>query len=307
MAARLMLFLAVLSGGLTIYLIWRWCCLVFSGERLAEYRLRRHGLQGAGGAGAGKGIGNASSGGNVGGGGGGSSGRADGPASPASGGGGFLVAGIRRLPARWSMGEERRRGGRSPFTARLGKLFYGKKRQKLLEGQIVEALTLISSSLKAGYSFIQSMEMVAREIPPPLGQEFAQTLHEMSLGATVDDALQEMSRRAAMDDLDLVVTAVLIQRQVGGNLTEVLDNIALTIRERIRIRGEIKTLTAQGRISGWIIGLLPIFIAGAILLINPGYISPLFRHPFGILAICLGLLGQVLGILVIRKIVDIEV
>lgn len=182
-----------------------------------------------------------------------------------------------------------------------------KRRQAVLSGQIVDALTVISASLKAGYSFVQAMETTSHEIMPPLGEEFALALHEMSLGATVEDSLQEMVDRCGVEDLGLIVTAVLVQRQVGGNLAEVLDTIAHTVRERIRIRGEIRALTAQGRISGWIVGSLPIALCGMVGVINPSYMSLLFRHPLGLLMVGLGICGQIIGVVMVRKIIDIEV
>jgi len=219
---------------------------------------------------------------------------------------GDVVASVRRLPAASVTGRQ------SSFTRMfpLMRILAGieeQKRRKALEGQIIDALTLMSSSLKAGYSFLQAMELAAKECPPPLGEEFRITLHEMSLGASVEDSLQELGRRAGVDDLDMVLTAVIIQRQVGGNLAEVLDTIAGTIRERIRIRGEIKTLTAQGRISGWIVGALPLAILMFVSLLNPGYMQPMFRSPFGLFFIGMGLCGQVIGALMIKKIINIEV
>jgi tight adherence protein B len=213
-----------------------------------------------------------------------------------------LVESVRRV-AKSAVAKPRIAGTRGGFLAH----FRRKKRLEAFTKQIVDALTLISSSLKAGYSFIQSMEVVAQEVPAPLGEEFSLAMHEMSLGATVEESLEEMVQRVGSDDLALVVTAVLVQRQTGGNLAEVLDNIAETIRERIRIRGEIRTLTAQGRISGWIVGLLPVGLGAAVSAINPSYMSVLFRHPLGLLFLLLGACGQVIGVLVIRKIVQIEV
>lgn len=176
-----------------------------------------------------------------------------------------------------------------------------------LNGQIADALVLMSNSLKAGYSFLQAMEMVAREMPPPISREFSRALSEMSLGIRMEAALEAMGKRASSDDLDLVITAVLIQRQVGGNLSEVLDIIAETIRERVRIQGEIRTLTAQGRISGIIISLLPIAIGAFMFMISPDYIATLVRHPLGQVMLGVGVAGQVLGAIIIRKVVQIEV
>lgn len=215
------------------------------------------------------------------------------------------VASARRVAAPVGAGADapKKKGPLAAIFAKAKK----NKRKKAIEGQIIDALTLMSSSLKAGYSFLQATEMAAREVPPPLGEEFGRTLHEMSMGRPVDDSLNELAQRTGVEDLDLVVTAVIIQRQVGGNLAEVLDTIAHTIRERIRIRGEIKTLTAQGRISGLIIGALPLAILLFITLINPGYIVPLFQNPIGLLFIGMGVSGQVIGMMLIRKIINIEV
>jgi tight adherence protein B len=173
--------------------------------------------------------------------------------------------------------------------------------------QIADALVLTANSLKAGYSFLQAMEITSREMQPPISTEFARALKEMNLGVPTEAALEATAERVGSDDLDLVVTAVIIQRQVGGNLARILETIAETIRERVRIKGEIKTLTAQGRISGLIITLLPVGIGLFILSVNPGYLKTLFIHPLGKLMLGLGFVGQILGMLIIRKIVNIEV
>ncbi|MBP2645472.1 MAG: Type secretion system domain protein [Firmicutes bacterium] len=180
-------------------------------------------------------------------------------------------------------------------------------RVKAFNSELGDALTLIANSLRTGYSFLQSLEMVAREMPPPISEEFARTLKEMNLGVTTEEALNNLARRITSDDLDLVITAVLIQRQVGGNLAEVLDNISGTIRARIKIKGEIKTLTAQGRISGLIICALPVVLGFMLYWINPGYVSLLFQHPLGILLLGVAVLSEFIGIFAISKIVNIEV
>ena len=181
------------------------------------------------------------------------------------------------------------------------------KRMKAFNSQLGDALILIANSLRTGYSFMQASDMVAQEMRPPISSEFARAVKEMNLGVTIEEALANLGRRIDSEDLDLVLTAVLIQRQVGGNLSEVLDNIARTIRERVRIRGEIRTLTAQGRISGLIVSLLPIVLGLVIYLLNPEYVKLLFTHPFGKIMLGVAGVGQVIGILVIRRIVDIEV
>lgn len=186
------------------------------------------------------------------------------------------------------------------------KLRQGKRRKKV-EQQLPEVLVTIANSLKSGYSFFQAIELVARETEPPLAAEFALVNKEMSLGAPTELALENMVKRVDSSDLELVVTAVLIQRQVGGNLSEVLESIAETIRERIRIKGEISTLTAQGRISGIVISALPFAISFFIYALNPDYIKPLFIEPLGRIMLILGLGGQLSAAVLIHKIVNIRV
>ncbi|WP_018086680.1 type II secretion system F family protein [Desulfurispora thermophila] len=181
------------------------------------------------------------------------------------------------------------------------------KRLSKLNNQIGDALVIMANSLRSGFSFLQAMEMVRRELPDPISKEFGRTFQEINLGSQVEDALINMTERVQSEDLDLVVTAVLIQRQVGGNLAEVLDNIAETIRERVRIKGQIRSITAQGRISGLVISLLPVGLAGMMLVVNPEYIMILFNSKAGISMLAGAVVSEIVGILAIRKIVDIEV
>lgn len=176
-----------------------------------------------------------------------------------------------------------------------------------LNTQIADALAIMANSLRAGYSFLQAMDMVSREMSRPISDEFSAAMKEMSLGAPTETALTSLAERAGSEDLELVVTAVLIQRQVGGNLAEVLDNIAHTIRERVRIRDEIRTLTAQGRLSGIIIGILPVALGFLLYAMNPSYIMLLFTHPIGRIMIVMAVIGEAVGAMVIRRIVAIEV
>jgi len=136
------------------------------------------------------------------------------------------------------------------------------KRKQKIAKQIPDMLNILASSLKAGYSFLQALDLLAREIPPPLTEEVNRLLQETRLGVGVEDALINFNQRINSKDMDLVVTALLIQRQVGGNLAEILETIGSTIRERLRIQGEIRSLTAQGRLSAMIFILLPLGIAG---------------------------------------------
>ncbi len=181
------------------------------------------------------------------------------------------------------------------------------QRKKAFNDQLGDTITLIANALRTGYSFMQAIEMVSREMPQPIGEEFARALREMNLGVTTEEALTNMTKRVTSEDLELVITAVLIQRQVGGNLAVILDSIANTIRARIKIKGQIKTLTAQGKISGLIIGVLPFVIGGGIYIINPEYMKILFIDPLGRIMLAVGVVSQLIGILIIRKIINIEI
>lgn len=182
-----------------------------------------------------------------------------------------------------------------------------KKLSLAMTEQLPEALNIISSGLRAGFSFPQAVSIVVREMEPPLASEFSRVLKENRLGKPMDDALLALLDRIENDDLELLVTALLIQRQVGGNLAEVLDSISHTIRERVRIKGEIRTLTAEGRLSAIILSLLPIAVALMIVVLNPGYMTVLIEEPIGIAMIIGALIMQFIGILIIRKIVAIDV
>lgn len=181
------------------------------------------------------------------------------------------------------------------------------RRLKKFNEQISDALALIANSLRSGYSFMQAIELVSREMQPPISIEFYRVLREINLGVRTDEAMQHMAERLNSADLDLVVTAVLIQRQIGGNLAEILDSIAKTIRERVKIHGHIKTLTAQGRISGLVVGLLPIALLGILSIINPGFTSPLFTQPIGRAMLLGAMVSEIIGILLIKNIVNIKV
>jgi tight adherence protein B len=182
-----------------------------------------------------------------------------------------------------------------------------KSRARKLEEQLPEALTLISNSLKAGFGLLQSLSLAADQLDHPIATELAQTIHEMNVGSSVEEALLNLNERAASYDLDLVVTAILVQRSVGGNLSEILETVAETMRERVRIRGEITTLTAQQQLTGVIIALLPVGVGLMFMLVSPGYINPLFTETVGKVALGAAVLLETVGVLVIRRILDIEV
>ena len=187
-------------------------------------------------------------------------------------------------------------------------------RLKAFNSRLADTITLIANALRAGSSFLQAVEMVVRETQPPVSTEFGRVIREVNLGLPFEDALNNMVRRVRSDDLELMATAINIQHQVGGNLAEILDSIAFTIRERVRIQGEIRTLTAQQRMSGYVVGFLPIGLVGVLFLIAPHFMDPMFRKPPEVLGLPLGLIilfiggvSMVFGFMAIRRIVDIEV
>jgi tight adherence protein B len=184
-----------------------------------------------------------------------------------------------------------------------------KQQQKLTKfnNQIGDALVMVSNSLKAGYGFLQAIEMVAKEMAPPIKTEFARSIKEINLGVTTEEALVHLTERVPSADLDLVVTAMLIQRQIGGNLSEILDNISQTIRERITLKGEVKALTAQGRLSGLIIGILPAGIGAFLLMINPNYLMKLFTDPRGKMMLVYAAVAELIAVVIIRKIITIKI
>ncbi|MGE5630104.1 MAG: type II secretion system F family protein [Caulobacteraceae bacterium] len=188
---------------------------------------------------------------------------------------------------------------------------YVKTRKKSIiekiDQQLPDTIALLSNTLKAGYSFLQAVDAAAKELPPPVSLEFQQILKEVNLGVNTENALEELGKRIQSKDLELIIMAVLIQRQIGGNLSEILDNISETIRSRIKIKGEIKILTAQGRVSGMIISLMPVALGGVLYFINPTYISVLFTNPAGWAMIGTAALMQGIGIFLIRRIIRIEV
>jgi tight adherence protein B len=180
--------------------------------------------------------------------------------------------------------------------------------------QLPDTITLIANALRAGSSFLQAIELVVRESRPPISTEFGRVIREVNLGLPFDQALENMVRRVRSDDLELMATAIAIQHQVGGNLAEILDSISYTIRERIRIKGEIRTLTAQQRLSGYVVGFLPIALAGFLFVAAPGFMDPMFANPpdiaglpAGVIILIFGGIMMFIGFMLIRKIVDIEV
>lgn len=181
-----------------------------------------------------------------------------------------------------------------------------KKRQELFTKQLGEALAIIGNGLRGGFSFQQSMDSVAKEMAPPLSTEFEKTMREIRYGVPLESALSHMNERIKNQDLDIFISSVLTSVQVGSNLTELLDTIAATIKDRIRIRQEVKVLTASGRISGIIIGLLPVFLVFVLALINPGYFGSFFETTIGQAMVIVAIIMEIMGFIIIRKIADVK-
>jgi tight adherence protein B len=181
------------------------------------------------------------------------------------------------------------------------------RRLRAFNNQLGDTLTLLSNAIKAGYSFAQAIDTVAKNAVPPIADEFGRAVREMNLGGSPDEALQNITKRVASPDFDLVATAYSIHRTVGGNLAEILDNISYTIRERVRIKGEIATLTAQARASGTLITFLPIVLAVFMYFVTPTYFRPMFENFIGWVLIAIGIFMIFVGNLIIRRVVAIEV
>jgi len=191
--------------------------------------------------------------------------------------------------------------------------FYVKRQQTVrlnkFNDQLSDMLNLMVNGLRAGYSTMQALEAVSRELPTPISDEFRRVVQEMQIGIPMEKALENLLRRIPSEDLDFVVTAINVQREVGGNLSEILDTISFTIRERVRIKGEIRVMTAQVRTSATVLSLIPVFLTLALWFVSPEYIGSFFdRGPLcGWLAVVtvVGMIAA--GYFVMMKIADIEV
>ena len=179
-------------------------------------------------------------------------------------------------------------------------------RLQLLNQQLGDALVVMANALRSGFGFQQAMDTVRKEMPSPIATEFTWALREMNLGFSTEEALLNLSERVKSEDMDMVITGIIIQRQVGGNLAEILDNISNTIRDRSNIKKQIKVITAQGRLSGLVIGLLPLFLVAIMLIINPGYFDPMTKDVRGITIIVTSVILEFIGIIIIKKITDID-
>lgn len=181
------------------------------------------------------------------------------------------------------------------------------KRLEKIDQQLPDALDLIGRALRAGHAFPTAMKMVGDEMAEPIADEFRVTFDEVNFGISMSDALMNMATRVPSTDLRYFVIAVLIQRETGGNLSELLDNISKIIRERIKLLGQIRVLSAEGRMSAWVLGLLPFGAAAMIQLSNPGFLSVLYTDPAGRKMVATALVMMIFGVFAMRKIINIRV
>ena len=185
--------------------------------------------------------------------------------------------------------------------------FKAKLRMKQFTDQLGYAIAMMSNAIKSGFTFQQAMDIVAKEIKGPISEEFVRALNEIQLGVTLEEALEGICRRVKDDDFEMVAMSVVIQRQVGGNLSQILDTVGETIRDRIKLRGEIKSLTAEGVISGWTIALLPVIVGLFCNAANPDYFKGMLDTDFGKYLGIACLVSEIIGGLVIRWIINVKI
>jgi tight adherence protein B len=181
------------------------------------------------------------------------------------------------------------------------------RRQNALSSQLVETLQLVSNALRSGFAFTQAIELAAKQIEPPMQDELSYFLRDSSLGAPVEDSLKAMVERSGSLDLDMMVTSILVQRTTGGNLSEILDNVSGTIRERFQLKGEMRALTASQRLTGLILSVYPILLLGLFFVIAPSTMKVLVTDEIGIVLLAIALTLQAIGAFTIRRITNLEV
>lgn len=185
--------------------------------------------------------------------------------------------------------------------------FKAKRRMKQFTNQLGDAIAMMSNAIKSGFTFQQAMDIVAKEIKGPISEEFVRALNEIQLGVTLEEALEGICRRVKDDDFEMVAMSVVIQRQVGGNLSQILDTVGETIRERIKLKGEIRSLTAEGVMSGLAIGMLPIILSVLCQIINPHYFDELLAVEYGKYIVIVCLISECIGGLIIKYIVNVKI
>ena len=184
---------------------------------------------------------------------------------------------------------------------------YRKRRIKKFNVQLVDALQAMANAFKAGLTFPQAIEHVAREAQPPLSQEFGLFVKEVKLGVPLEEALINMGRRVGSDDLELVVVATNIARQLGGNMAEMFETISSVIRERFRLEGKIDALTSQGKLQGWVVAAMPAILGLVLNYMRPDLMEPMMDHWFGYVLVTVIAIMELLGIFIIRRIVNIDI
>jgi tight adherence protein B len=185
--------------------------------------------------------------------------------------------------------------------------YYRRRRIKKFNVQLVDALQAMANAFKAGLTFPQAIEHVAREGMPPLSQEFGLFVKEVKLGVPLEEALVNMAKRVGSDDLELVVVSTNIARQLGGNMAEMFETISSTIRERFRLEGKIDALTSQGKMQGWIVASMPLLLGLVLNQMRPDLMGPMLDHMFGYCLVAVVAVMETLGIFIIRRIVNIDV
>lgn len=181
-----------------------------------------------------------------------------------------------------------------------------KKRISNFNIQLNDALVIISNSLRAGFTFRHAVARVAEDLPNPISEELKRVIREVNYGAKIEDSLGNLAERMQSKELGMINSAVIIQQKSGGNLAEIIEKVSLTISERIQMKNQIKALTAQGRMSGIVIAAIPVFIGVALLFINPSYILIFFENPIGIAFFIFSIILEIIGFLIIQKLVDIK-
>lgn len=182
-----------------------------------------------------------------------------------------------------------------------------KNRMKIISYQLIETLGMMANSMRAGFSFMQAMQLAGKELPEPLGPEFERAVREVGLGIPIENVFENLQKRLPNKELEVVIRAILAQRKSGGNLAELLETMEETVRGRIRIFEELKTLTAQGKMSAWVITLIPPGLGLYLSIVTPDYFKPMLGHPLGITMLTVASVSMLIGWLFIQKIIKIEV
>ncbi|HEX9575317.1 MAG TPA: type II secretion system F family protein [Myxococcales bacterium] len=193
------------------------------------------------------------------------------------------------------------------FAPALGVRVYRRRRLRRFEAQLTEALQQMANALRAGLTFRQAVEQAARDALPPLAQEFGLYLKEVKLGVPADEALSAMAARVGSEDLELVAASTNLARQMGGNLAEMFETIAATVRERFRLEGKIRALTSQGKLQGIIVATLPLWVAAFLDWYRPDLLQPMFEHAYGYVLVAAIVLLEATGFVLIRRIVAVDV